>query len=218
LAAEARGRFITLEGGEGGGKSTQAALLAEALCGAGIPVLKTREPGGSPGAEAIRSLLVSGTTDRWDPMTEALLVSAARRDHLTRTIWPALESGTWVVCDRFMDSTRVYQGCGGGLESGAIADLYRLVAGDFRPDLTLILDIQVAAGMARAAERAGSAGETRFERMGREFHERIREGFLDIARGEPERCVVIDAGGDVGSVRAAIWAAVQERLGVASRR
>ncbi|MEE9140346.1 MAG: dTMP kinase [Alphaproteobacteria bacterium] len=204
-----RGRFITLEGGEGAGKSTQAALLAQGLGEAGLAVLATREPGGAPGAEQIRALLVDGAVDRWDAATEALLHFAARRDHLVRTVWPALEEGRWVVCDRFADSTMAYQGYGLGLGREVVECLYRVAVGDFAPDLTLILDLPVAAGLGRAA---GRGGEQRYERMGLDFHERLREGFLDIARREPDRCVVVDAAGEVAEVQAAIRTVVSERL------
>jgi dTMP kinase len=212
----AAARFITFEGGEGSGKSTQVARLVDALSHAGIPVLRTREPGGSPGAEEIRGLLVGGDTARWDAVGEALLVSAARRDHLVTTILPALAAGTWVVCDRFADSTMAYQGYAGGADRAALAALYRLVAGDFAPDLTLILDLPVAVGLARARVRATS-GEDRFERMGIAFHEKLRAGFLEIARSEPNRCVVIDATATVDEVHEAVLSTVRQRLGVAER-
>jgi dTMP kinase len=215
LGAEelSRGRFITLEGGEGAGKSTQAGLLVEALVRAGVRALKTREPGGAPGAEAIRKLLVEGDPARWDALGEALLVVAARRSHLRDTIWPALEAGTSVVCDRFADSTIAYQGYGGGIPRADLEALHRIIARDFQPDLTLILDLPVDVGMARAAARAGN--ETRFEKMGRDFHERLRRGFLDIAAGEPGRCVLIDAQVSVDEVHRAVLAAVRARLGLA---
>ncbi|MDB5410676.1 MAG: dTMP kinase [Rhodospirillales bacterium] len=212
-APPAAGRFITFEGGEGGGKSTQVARLADALSRAGVPVLRTREPGGAPGAEAIRQLLVSGDTARWDAVGEALLVSAARRDHLVTTILPALAAGTWVVCDRFADSTMAYQGYAGGADRAALAALYHLVAGDVVPDLTLILDLPVATGLARARTRAAS-GEDRFERMGTEFHEKLRAGFLEIARNEPDRCVVIDATASVDEVHTAVLSTVRKRFGL----
>lgn len=207
-----RGRFITIEGGEGAGKSTQAGLLVAALAKAGIAALRTREPGGAPGAEEIRRLLVEGEPGRWDAVTEALLMVAARRSHLTHTIWPALERGEWVVCDRFVDSTTAYQGYGGGVPLAALAELHRLIAGDLMPDLTFILDVPVAKGLARAAGRCGS--ETRFERMDPAFHERLRQGFIDIARSAPGRCVVIDAQADANAVQQAMLNAVSERLGV----
>ncbi|CAO3445706.1 Thymidylate kinase (EC 2.7.4.9) [Azospirillum argentinense] len=207
-----RGRFITLEGGEGAGKTTQIRLLADALIGLGKRVVLTREPGGSPGAEEIRGLLVSGETGRWGPVTEALLHTAARRDHLERTVWPALEAGHWVICDRFFDSTMAYQGYGLGLGRDLVAALQATALGDFRPDLTLILDLPVEDGLARAVARRG--GEDRYERMDVAFHHRLRDGFLDIAAREPERCVVVDAGHPVETVQAAILDTVTRRLGV----
>ncbi len=208
-------RFITLEGGEGTGKSTQLDILGSALEAAGLEVVRTREPGGAPGAEEIRKLLVQGAPGRWDGMTEALLHFAARREHLIATVWPALERGAWVISDRFADSTMAYQGHGHGLGRPAIEALYVQVVGDFRPDLTMILDIEPEAGLARAAGRPGQAGgakDDRYERMGLDFHRRLREGFLDIARREPERCVVVDAAQPPEIVSAAILDAVRNRL------
>jgi dTMP kinase len=204
------GRFITLEGGEGSGKSTQARLLADFLAGPVGEVVLTREPGGAPGAEQIRALLVDGDVHRWDATTEALLHFAARRDHLVNTVWPALARGAWVISDRFADSTMAYQGYGHGLDREVVAGLYRLCVGPLKPDLTLILDLPAEAGLARAAGRQG--GEDRYERMDGEFHRRLRDGFLEIARREPERCVVIDASRDADSVQAAIADAVRGRL------
>lgn len=213
MATAGQARFVTLEGGEGAGKSTQIARLAQALAAAGIAATTTREPGGSPGADAIRRLLVEGEPGRWDGETEALLHFAARRDHLVRTVWPALAGGRWVVCDRFADSTMAYQGYGHGLDRAIIDTLYRLAVGDFRPDLTLILDLPVEVGLRRAVSRGGA--EDRYERMDRDFHERMRAGFLEIARREPGRCVVVDAARDVETVAAEIRAIVAGRLGVA---
>jgi dTMP kinase len=209
----APGKFITLEGGEGAGKSTQVVRLVAMLERAGIAALATREPGGSPGAEAIRTLLLEGESERWDATSETLLFFAARRDHIARTIRPTLEAGRWVVCDRFTDSTIAYQGYGRGLPLNELAALRRFGLGDFRPDLTLILDLPVAEGLARAASRPGSAD--RFERLDHSFHQRLRDGFLAIAEAEPGRCVVIDASGDVEAVHRSIIAAVSLRLGVA---
>jgi dTMP kinase len=175
--------------------------------------LRTREPGGAPGAEEIRRLLVEGAPQRWDAETEALLIVAARRNHLVETVWPALDRGEWVVCDRFADSTLAYQGYGRGLPQASLASLHSLIAQDFKPDLTLILDLPVDIGLSRAAQRAGSAN--RFERMGTDFHERLRRGFQEIARAQPQRCVLIDATADIGAVQQAIRAAVRTRLGVA---
>ena len=207
-----QGRLITFEGGEGAGKTTQIKLLAAALERGAIDVVTTREPGGSPGAEEIRKILLTGATGRWDAECEALLMVAARRSHLVGTIWPALEAGRTVLCDRFADSTEAYQGWGRGLPRERLMELHRLIAGDFMPALTLIFDIPVAEGLARTVARSGD--ETRFERMPREFHERLRQGFLDIARREPRRCVLIDARPDAAAVHAAVLTAVQERLGL----
>jgi len=204
------GRLITFEGGEGAGKSTQVALLAEALRSRGVTVVTTREPGGSEGAEAIRALLVSGETGRWDGITEALLHFAARRDHLLRTVWPALERGEWVICDRFADSTLAYQGFGHGLPAETIASLYRIAVGRFVPDLTLILDLPVEDGLKRAGTRGG--GEDRYERMGLSFHQRLRQGFLGIAADNPRRCAVIDAVPAPDIVHRAVFATVEARL------
>jgi dTMP kinase len=205
-------KFITFEGGEGAGKSTQVALLAEALAAAGISVRTTREPGGNPGAEQIRELLVTGAAERWDAMTEALLHFAARREHLRSVVRPSLEAGQWVLSDRFADSTMAYQGYGHGLGRTAIERLYALAVGDFAPDLTLILDVPVELGLERALARRD--GEDRYEGLGVEFHQRLRQGFLEIAEREPTRCALIDAGGDVAAVQAAIRACVAERLDV----
>ena len=207
----ASGRFITLEGGEGAGKSTQIARLAAWLKGSGRDVVTTREPGGAPGAEMIRKLLVEGPAERWDGTTEALLHFAARRDHLRSTVWPALKHGAWVLSDRFADSTRAYQGHGHGLDLAVLERLYEIAVGSFRPDLTLILDLPVEAGLARAAARRGA--ETRYESLPRDFHERVRRGFLEIARSEPRRCVVIDASKDIETIAGAIARTVSERLG-----
>jgi len=187
----ARGIFVTLEGGEGGGKTTQLACLAAWLRQRGIDVVTTREPGGSPGAEEIRKLLVTGAGDRWDGMTEALLMSAARRDHVQKTIRPALDAGCWVLCDRFFDSTLAYQGYARGLPIAALGDLTRIAIGDLVPDITLILDLPETIGLQRANARAG--GETRFEELGLEFHRALRQGYRAIADQHPQRCRLIDA-------------------------
>ncbi len=204
------GRFITFEGGEGAGKSTQVRILTERLKGAGLEVVATREPGGSPGAEAIRALLVTGDPDRWSAVSETLLMYAARRDHIERTIRPALERGAWVICDRFADSTRAYQGAGGHAAHGLIAAMETFVLEGTRPDLTLILDLPVEQGLARAGLRGGA--EARFEAKGHAFHQRLREAFLDIARAEPNRCVVLDAAQAPEAVSDAVWSAVAARL------
>lgn len=210
MKAVTQGRFITFEGGEGAGKSTQVRRLADRLAGAGIEAIATREPGGSPGAEAIRALLVTGETDRWSACAETLLLYAARCDHIERTIGPALARGAWVICDRFADSTRAYQGAAGGAPQSLIAALETAVLGELRPDLTLVFDLPPEIGLARAQGRGG--GEARFESKGLEFHARLRAGFLAIARAEPDRCVIIDAALGVDQVEQAVWAAVSERL------
>lgn len=204
------GRFITLEGGEGAGKTTQIRRLTERLAARGPGVTATREPGGSPGAEAIRALLVTGATDRWDATTEALLLAAARRDHVLRTIRPALARGDWVISDRFADSTRAYQGAGLGVPAEAIEATIALATDGLEPDLTIILDLPVADGLARAGARPDAA--QRYERMSLAMHERIRAHFLAIAKAEPVRCVVIDARGDEAEVARRIEGAVAERL------
>ena len=173
-------------------------------------MVETREPGGSPGAEEIRGLLLGGGVERWDSVTEALLMYAARRDHLVRTVWPALARGEWVLCDRFEDSTRAYQGAGSGLDRTVIDALGTAARGSFAPDLTLILDLPVAVGRARAAARRGV--NDRFEQRDDAFHERVRQGFLAIAAAEPGRCVVIDASRPLDDVTAAIVRAVEDRL------
>lgn len=181
-----KGRFITLEGGEGAGKTTQQKRLAARLEAEGKKVVLTREPGGSAGAEAIRGLLVKGDVSRWDALTEAMLLFAARRDHVEKVIKPALQQGAYVICDRFYDSTYAYQGYGLGLDLNIIDALRAVSIGDFKPDITFILDIPVEMGLARAAK------EQRYERMDKAFHERMRQGFLTIAAQEPERVKVVD--------------------------
>ncbi len=209
-APMARAFFITLEGGEGAGKSTQAARLASRLADQGLDVVSTREPGGSPGAESIRTLLVNGAEDRWSPVTETLLMYAARRDHIERLIRPALEGNTTVICDRFIDSTRAYQGVAGGVPAGLIDSLEATTLDDVWPDLTLIFDLPVEMGLARAASRSNE--EVRFETRDLEFHRRLREGFLEIARREPNRCAIIDASLTPDAVAAAVWSIVEPRL------
>ena len=206
------GRFITLEGGEGAGKSTQVLRLAAKLREQGRDVVTTREPGGAPGAEAIRFLLVDGAVDRWDPMTEALLHFAARRNHLETTIKPALAAGKWVISDRFADSTMAYQGIVQGLGRDAVRTLYDLAVGNLAPDLTLVLDLPVDIGLKRAGARGG---EDRYERMGAAFHERLRDAFLEIVRDNPDRCVLIDAAGSEDEVAGLILKAVEARAMVA---
>ena len=206
-----RGRFISFEGGEGAGKSTQVKRLAVRLEAGGREVVLTREPGGSPGAEAIRDIVLRGDADRWSPVTETLLMYAARRDHIERVIRPALARGAWVVCDRFADSTRAYQGAAGGTDPALIAALETYILQEVRPDLTLVFDLPAEVGLARADARAGA--EMRFESKGLAFHERLRDGFRAIAAAEPERCALIDAAADIDSVERAVWATLTERLG-----
>lgn len=197
-----RGRFITLEGGEGTGKSTQTGRLAACLEALGIDVLATREPGGSPGGEEIRELLVTGAPGRWQPVTEALLHMAARADHVATVIEPALAAGRWVISDRFFDSTVVYQGIVQGVGEDRVRALYRDIFGTFAPDLTVILDLEAKTGLARANE---DGQEGRYEDMGEGFHERIAEAFRMIAAAEPERCRLIDAGGTPEAVEDRLW-------------
>jgi dTMP kinase len=209
-----RGGFITIEGGEGAGKSTHSRRLAETLRARGLDVVQTREPGGASGAEGIRDLLLGHHGYDWEPVTEALLHFAARREHLSKTVLPALERGDWVVSDRFADSTMAYQGYGLGLGREVIERLYALSIGDFRPDVTIILDLAAEDGMARARARGDDLD--RYEVMDLEFHRRLRQGFLDIAERDRGRCVVVDATAAVEDVGAEILAAVQSRLAVPS--
>jgi len=205
-----RGSFITLEGGEGSGKSTQMRRLAAALQSRGIAIVTTREPGGSPGAEEIRKLLVEGEPGRWEVMTETLLAYAARADHVARIIGPALVAGKWVISDRFNDSSFAYQGAARGLARETIRRIDSAVLDDFKPDLTLILDLDVDVGLARALARSGTP--SRFDRFGRDFHARARQAFLDIAKRYPDRCRLIDAAGSEEEIAAAIFAAVTQRF------
>lgn len=211
----ARGVFITLEGGEGAGKSTQAGRLAAAIrARTNRPVVVTREPGGSPRAEEIRTAILSGVAKPYGPFAEALLFSAARLDHLDTLIRPALARGETVICDRFIDSTRAYQGAAGGLDPTVLSSLERVVVGTTRPDLTLILDLPPEAGLARASARGRAAGEwpDRFEAEALSFHTRLREAFLDIAAREPQRCAVIDASAAPDEVETAIATIVANRI------
>jgi dTMP kinase len=211
------GRFITFEGGEGAGKTTQIGLLAEALRHSGQDVLATREPGGSPGAEDIRTLLLTGAPERWDGETEALLMVAARRSHLVATIWPALAAGRIVLCDRFADSTEAYQGFGRGVPRDQLRQLHRLIAGAFEPSLTFVLDLPAKDGLARTRARRGggrSPAIDRFEEMALDFHERLRQGFLEIARRDQARCIVIDARQGIAEIHTALLASVRQRLGL----
>ena len=209
-----KGYFITFEGGEGCGKSTQIKLFTEYLQKKGIPCLLTREPGGSQGAEEIRALLLKGDTSKWDKITEILLFSAARRDHLVKKIWPALEQGTTVISDRFADSTMAYQGYGYGINEASIQmvnDTYKMIAGDFEPDLTFILDIAPEVGINRSMARSGN-DEQRFEHMDLTFHHNLRNGFLKIASQNPKRYAVIDASGSIDQVHQDIIKQFEERL------
>jgi len=208
-----RGRFITFEGGEGAGKSTQLEHLAGRLAGQGLDVVTTREPGGTEGAEAIRELIVHGPAERWRPLSELYHFLAARDDHLHRAILPALDRGAWVVCDRFADSSRIYQGHAGGLGIDLVDALHAPLLAGFRPDLTLLLDVPLEVGIERCAARGVI---TRFETKSRAYHERVREGFLMLARNEAERFVVVDAAQDVDAVAQAVWQAVADRFGLAA--
>jgi dTMP kinase len=207
-----RGRFITFEGGEGTGKSTQAAMLADRLRTFGLGVVVTREPGGSPGAEAIRHVVLSGAAQPFGSHAEAILFAAARDDHVRHLIRPALEGGRWVVCDRFADSTRIYQGTLGNVDPRVIRSLERISVGETRPDLTLILDVPPEMGLARAAERRGATRADRFEAEAVDFHNRLREAYRELAEQEPDRCTLIDASGEPRTVADAIWGAVSRRL------
>jgi dTMP kinase len=201
------GRFITLEGGEGAGKTTQCALLIEALSACHVPVVRTREPGGAPGAELLRSILLAGSVD-WAPRAETLLHFAARTEHVAKTIRPALEEGSWVVCDRFYDSTMAYQGYGQGADRRFIAELTCLLG--IKPDLTLVLDVPEAVAAERMRHRGGDAD--RYEKLDSAFHARVREGFRQIAAAEPERCIIVNASGKIEAVHAAIMEAVDTLL------
>jgi dTMP kinase len=207
-----RGHFITFEGGEGTGKSTQAKLLAARLKSLGIAVLLTREPGGSPGAEAVRHVLLSGAAKPLGPYAEAILFAAARDDHVSCTIRPALEQGTWVISDRFADSTRVYQGALSNIDPKFIRRLEQITTGDTRPDLTFILDLAAEIGLERAAKRRGSLGCDRFEAEGLAFHKKLREAYLELAEREPRRCAVIDASAKMAKIASVVWASVNARL------
>lgn len=207
-----QGRLITFEGGEGAGKSTQAERLGSWLAADGREVVRTREPGGTAGAEAIRGLLMTGAAERWLPSTELLLVAAARDDHLQRLVLPALGRGAWVICDRYIDSTLVYQGIAGGVDEERIDLLHRGVIAVPEPDLTIVLDLPVEEGLRR---RRNAGRETRFEAKGRDFHDRVRDGFLAIARRSPERVALIDATRSAEAVTGTIREIVSERFGLA---
>ena len=214
-------KFITFEGGEGAGKSTQTRGLADRLARRAVRSVVTREPGGSAFAEQIRDLLLSRDSAAHDALAETLLFYAARGDHLAKVIRPALRRGDWVICDRFSDSTRVYQGVAGGVDEQTIAALEKMVVADTRPDLTIILDLPACEGMARAAarrEESRANGPDRFESRDLVFHDRLRDGFLALAKDEPQRCVVIDARAGIEEIADKIWQLVKTRLldGVAS--
>jgi dTMP kinase len=210
---DTRGKFITLEGGDGAGKSTQAQNICAYLKGKGIPVLATREVGGAPGAEAIRTLWLDKPQGYWDAMTELLLIMAARREHLVKTIWPALEKGIWVVSDRFVDSTRAYQGIGLGLGVDIVDRLYSEIAGDFWPDLTLVLDLPVEKGAERRNGRAGQGD--RYEAQQLDFHNTLRNAFLDLAHMESKRIALIDASQPQAQVIQQITAKLDHLLEIA---
>lgn len=211
-AKPVRGRFITFEGGEGSGKSTQIHILADRLNAANLRAITTREPGGSPGAEIIRHVLLSGVGKMLGPDMESLLFAAARDDHVREVIKPALEQGTWVLCDRFTDSTRVYQGELGKVDPGLIRAMERVTIGDLRPDLTIILDVPVAVGLERARQRRGAAAPDRFEGEDVTFHEKLRAAYRRIAEDDPRRCALVDADADPDTVAARVWAALRDHL------
>ncbi|MEA2976935.1 MAG: dTMP kinase [Alphaproteobacteria bacterium] len=207
-----RGCFITFEGGEGTGKSTQAAMLAQRLRSLGIDAVLTREPGGSPGAEIIRHVILSGAAKPLGAEGEALLFAAARDDHVQMTIRPALERGAWVLCDRFADSTRVYQGVAGQVDERLIQALERITIGDLKPDLTFVLDVPADIGLARASKRRGKGIADRFEGEALEFHEKLRAAYRELAVREAERCVLIDVTAPLEKVAEQIWKVVDIRL------
>jgi dTMP kinase len=207
-----RGCFITFEGGEGTGKSTQAAMLAQRLRSLGIDAVLTREPGGSPGAEIIRHVILSGAAKPLGAEGEALLFAAARDDHVQMTIRPALERGAWVLCDRFADSTRVYQGIAGQVDERLIQALERITIGDLKPDLTFVLDVPADIGLARASKRRGKGIADRFEGEALEFHEKLRAAYRELAVREAERCVLIDVTAPLEKVAEQIWKVVDIRL------
>lgn len=210
------GKFISFEGGEGCGKTTQLKLLAETLREKAIELITTRELGGTPGAEALRPVMQSGDVDRWDAISEALIVYAGRHDHTVRKIRPTLEAGQWVLTDRYFDTSWVYQGYAAGQPIENVQAIQRIAIGDFKPDLTLVFDIDVETGLARAMHDAAQRVEenTRFERKGHAYHQRVRDGFLTILKDNPDRCVRIDAAGTIDEVRARVWQVVSERFGL----
>ena len=210
--APGRGRFITFEGGEGSGKSTQIKRLSERLEAVHLPAIITREPGGSPGAEIIRHLVLSGMGKLLGPEAETLLFAAARDDHVRSVILPALAQGTWVLCDRFFDSTRAYQSRVGRVAPALVNAMTRVTIGDLKPDLTIILDVPVEVGLKRAAARRGSGAPDRFEAEDVKFHQALRDAYREIASAEPERCVIIDANADVDTVAGKVWTALRDRF------
>ena len=218
-----KGLFITLEGGEGTGKSTQIKLLHAALVAAGVDVVTTREPGGTPQAERIRNFVIQRDAGHFDAVTEALLMMSARREHLVDKIWPAMEKGQWVISDRFADSTRAMQGYGMGMPQAEIEKIYNVIAGDFQPDLTFIFDIDPELGLKRSLKQLAAtsnkteATEDRYERMGMPFHQRLRQGFLEVAKAFPQRCVIIDATQDVVAIHRQLLKMVEARFGVSAR-
>jgi dTMP kinase len=207
-----RGKFISFEGGEGSGKSTQIKKLAERLATAKLRAIVTREPGGSPGAEIIRHLVLSGMGKLLGPDAETLLFAAARDDHVRTVIQPALNQGTWVLCDRFFDSTRAYQGRLGQVAPAVLNAMQRVTIGDLKPDLTIILDIPVEIGMKRAAARRGKGMPDRFEAEDVRFHRDLREAYKQIATEDPKRCVLVDADADADTVAAEVWKALRDHL------
>jgi dTMP kinase len=207
-----RGRFITFEGGEGSGKSTQIKALAQRLALVKLRTIVTREPGGSPGAEIIRHVVLSGMGKLLGPDAETLLFAAARDDHVRTVIQPALNQGTWVLCDRFSDSTRAYQGMLGQVSPTVLNAMQRVTIGDLKPDLTVILDVPVEVGLQRAAARRGTGAPDRFEAEDIKFHQQLRDAYRQIAADEPQRCVLIAANADAATVAASVWAALRDRL------
>ncbi len=219
----AKGVFITLEGGEGTGKSTQVKMLGAALAAAGLDAVMTREPGGTDQAERIRNLMIQRDAGNFDPLTEAMLMMSARREHLVNKIWPSMEQGKWVVSDRFVDSTRAFQGYGMGLDQGLIDRIYQMIAGDFQPDLTFVFDIDAEKGLSRSLKQLAvtadknESTEDRYERMGVPFHNRLRQGFLEIAKRFPDRCVIIDAAQDIATIHGQILKTIETRFGISLR-
>ncbi len=218
-----KGVFITLEGGEGTGKSTQVKMLGAALSAAGVDAVLTREPGGTDQAERIRNLMIQRDAGNFDPLTEAMLMMSARREHLVNKIWPSMEQGKWVVSDRFVDSTRAFQGYGMGLDQGLIDRIYEMIAGAFQPDLTFVFDIDAEKGLSRSLKQLAvtadknESTEDRYERMGVPFHNGLRQGFLDIAKRFPDRCVIIDASQDIATIHGQILKTIETRFGISLR-